>query len=72
MKNTIFIVIRHDAYEMMYHRSMMLEQAGFLYCYIYALMKYVNMKKAPNSCILQQWTLCAKEHIMLHKEAATR
>jgi len=67
-ENIWYIVIRHDAHEMMYCCCMKLESVGFPCRHMFAVMKYANMKEIPSGCILRRWTIWAKKQIVLNED----
>jgi len=67
-EHTWNIVIRHDAHEMLYCSCMKLELAGISCRHMFAVMKYANMKRIPNGCILRRWTIGAMENAMLNED----
>jgi len=68
VKNTWYIVIRHNAHELMYYSYMKLESVDVPCYHLFAVKKYVNMK-IPSRCVLQWWTVGAIEYITLNEDA---
>ncbi|KAJ8435792.1 hypothetical protein Cgig2_030658 [Carnegiea gigantea] len=66
-----YVVIRDDAYEMIYCCCMKLESVGFPFRHMFVVIKYANMKKIPSDYILRRWTIGAKEQIEPNEDNIT-